>query len=634
LKPNTKLLTVIATAGALAIGEWFEAAVSMYLFSAAELLEAWNMDRARKSIRVLMELAPSTAQVVNNKDGFSVTEQPVDQVPVGATILIKPGEKIPMDSELISEFTSVNQAPITGESMPVQKETGDPLFAGTINGDVAVYCRVTKAASDSTLASIIKKVEEAQSNRAQTDQWIEKFANYYVPFMMLASVIVAIIPPLASKVSWYSWIYKGLQLLVISCPCSLIISTPVSIVAGITAAARVGVLIKGGIHLENAAAIKAFAMDKTGTITTGEPIVQSIIPLDGVATPKEILQLATALEVHSDHPLARAIQRKAKDDGITYPSAEQFKIFKGKGGEGIIKGKLYWIGSHRFLHEKLGDKESPALHERINSMETAGQSIVAIGYDLEICGLIGIADSVRPQSKKAIEAIKQAGVHSVVMLTGDSQGAAKVIADAVNIDDYKAELLPEDKVKQVEALVNKYRNVAMVGDGVNDAPAMAAAMVGIAMGTAGSDTAIETADIALMADDLGKLAWLIKHARHTLNIIKQNVVFSLLIKILFAGLTFANRSSLWLAIVADMGTTFVVVSNSLRLVGGSSKSGKSEKGRAEEYRIETVSNIPLVLQEDNPSPVKLRNAEDIEMGPNTISLKAYEVSKDSEKITS
>ena len=334
LKPNTKLLTVIATAGAIAINEWFEAAFSMYLFSAAELLEAWNMARARKSIRLLMALAPSTAQVLN-EDG-TVTEQPVEQVPIGSIILIKPGEKIPMDCELISGFTSVNQAPITGESLPVQKEVGDPLFAGTINGDAAIQCKVTKAASDSTLASIIRKVEEAQSNRAQTDQWIENFALYYVPLMMIASLVVAIIPPLVTDESWYSWIAKGLELLVISCPCSLIISTPVSIVAGITAAAKSGVLIKGGIHLENAAHLQAFAMDKTGTITTGEPVVHNIIPLDGY-TSEEILKLAAALEIHSDHPLARAIQRKAKEDAITFESAQQFQIIKGKGAEGYIQ---------------------------------------------------------------------------------------------------------------------------------------------------------------------------------------------------------------------------------------------------------------------------------------------------------
>ncbi|MGF1924182.1 MAG: HAD-IC family P-type ATPase, partial [Bacteroidia bacterium] len=279
LKPNTKLLTVLATAGAIGLNQWFEAAVSMYLFSAAELVEAWNMERARKSIRSLMELAPSTAHVVT--EAGNIAEHAVEQIPVGAIISIKPGEKIPMDSVLISGFTSVNQAPITGESLPVQKESGDVLFAGSINGDIAIQCRVVKAASDSTLASIIRKVEEAQSKRATSDQWIENFSFYYVPFMIISSIIVAIVPPLAGGGTWYSWIYKGLELLVISCPCSLIISTPVSIVAAITAAARFGVLIKGGIHLENAAHLKAFAMDKTGTITTGEPVVASIIPLDG-----------------------------------------------------------------------------------------------------------------------------------------------------------------------------------------------------------------------------------------------------------------------------------------------------------------------------------------------------------------
>jgi len=618
LKPNTKLLTILATAGAVGINQWFEAAVSMYLFSAAELLEAWNMERARKSIRVLMELAPSTAQLVN--ENGTIIEQSIEQVPIGAIINVKPGEKIPMDSVLISGPTSVNQAPITGESLPVQKEVGDALFAGTINGDSAIQCKVTKAASDSTLASIIRKIEEAQSKRAKSDQWIERFSLYYVPFMIFASVIVGIVPPLVKKGSWYPWIYKGLELLVISCPCSLIISTPVSIVASITAAARKGVLIKGGIHLENSAYLKAFAMDKTGTITTGEPVVHNVIPLNE-STPEELLSLAIALEVHSDHPLARAIQRKAKADGIVYQPADQFQVFKGKGAEGYIKDMLYWIGSHRFLHEKVGDKETAAVHEKIKDLENAGHSIVAIGHDLQICGLISIADAVRPESRNAIQAIKKAGIQRVVMLTGDNKGAAKVIAEAVKIDEYHAELLPEDKVKQVESLVAKYKNVAMVGDGINDAPAMAASSLGIAMGTAGSDTAIETADIALMSDDLGKLAWLVKHSRRTLNIIKQNVIFSLAVKSVFVGLTFANKSSLWLAIAADMGATFVVVSNSLRLVGLRKKVRTQKIETPQTHHMNkteaTATPTPLLYQTGGieiPTSSKSKNFYDPEIG--------------------
>ena len=578
LRPDSNVLMIAATGGAVGINHWFEAASSMFLFSAAGLLEEWNMARARKSVRALMELAPSTAQVVN-EDG-TIAEQLLESIPIGTTITVRPGEKIPMDSVLIAGATCINQAPITGESMPIQKEVGDPLFAGTINEDSVIQCKVTKAASDSTLAAIIRKVEESQSSRAKTDQFIEKFSRYYVPAMIATSLTVCIIPPLATKSSWYPWVYKGLELLVISCPCSLIISTPVSIAAGLAAAARAGILIKGGAHLEAAAHIRAFAMDKTGTLTTGAPIVQNVIPLNGYDT-ERLLMAAVALETHSDHPLARAIQRKAREDGIATQPAESFQVVKGKGGEGYIDGELFWVGSHRFLHEKVGDNETAAVHEKIQELEAAGHSIVAIGTGQTTCGLISIADAVRPESKYAIQAIKRAKVKRVVMLTGDNEGAAKTIATSIGIDEYRAELLPEDKVHQVEGLVRSYKRVAMVGDGINDTPAMAASSLGIAMGAAGSDAAIETADIALMSDDLEKLAWLIKHSRHTLNVIKQNIAFSLLVKGAFAGLTFANKSTLWMALLSDMGTSFIVVSNGLRLLANKAKGQRQPISGAE-----------------------------------------------------
>lgn len=588
LRLDTNVLMISATAGAIGINHWFEAATSMYLFSAAELLEEWNMGRARKSIQGLMELAPSTAQVVN--DDGTIVEQLVEDIPIGTIITVRPGEKIPMDSVLILGTTSVNQAPITGESMPIQKEVGDPLFAGTINEDSVIRCQVTKPASDSTLASIIRKVEEAQSHRAKSDQFIEKFSQYYVPTMMAASLAVSIIPPLATSSSWYPWVYKGLELLVISCPCSLIISTPVSIVAGIAAAARSGVLIKGGVHLENAAHIQAFAMDKTGTLTTGSPMVQNVIPLNGYDT-EGLLRVASALETHSDHPLARAIQRRAKEGGVISQPAESFQVFKGKGGEGYIDGELFWVGSHRFLHERVGDNETAAVHERIQELEAAGHSIVAIGTGQTTCGLISIADPIRPESKQAIQALKRAGIKKVIMLTGDNEGAAKTIASSLGIDEYRAELLPEDKVHQVEALVRKHKRVAMVGDGINDTPAMAASSLGIAMGAAGSDAAIETADIALMSDDLEKLAWLISHSRHTLNIIKQNVTFSLAVKAAFIGLTFANKSTLWLAMLSDMGASLAVVSNGLRLLNNKAKITAQHQSI---LAVERTSAVPML----------------------------------------
>ena len=591
LRLDTNTLMISATGGAIGINHWFEAASSMYLFSAAEILEDWNMARARNAIRALMELAPSTAQVVD-EDG-AITEQLVEDIPIGTIITVRPGEKIPMDSVLTLGTTSVNQAPITGESMPIQKEVGDSLFAGTINEDSVIQCKVTKPDSDSTLASIIRKVEEAQSRRAKSEQFIERFAQYYVPTMMTASLAVSIIPPLATGSSWYPWVYKGLELLVISCPCSLIISTPVSIVAGITAAARSGILIKGGVYLENAAYIKAFAMDKTGTLTTGAPIVQNIFPLNGYDR-EMLLKVANALETHSDHPLARAIKRKAKEDGIINQPAESFQIFKGKGGEGYIDGELFWVGSHRFLHEQVGDNETKAVHEKIQELEDAGHSIVAIGTGQTPCGFISISDAVRPESKYAVQALKEANVKSVVMLTGDNKGAAKTIANSIGIDEYYAELLPEDKVHQVEALMKKYERVAMVGDGINDAPAMAASSLGIAMGAAGSDAAIETADIALMSDDLGKLAWLINHSHDTLNIIKQNIAFSLLVKGAFVGLVFADKSTLWMAMLSDMGASFIVVSNGLRLLNNKAEASPQRQS----ILAERLSNPIFIDLED------------------------------------
>lgn len=602
LRPDPNILMVSASIGAVAINHWFEATTSMYLFSAAELIESWNMQRARKAIRTLMELAPSTANVLNAENG-SITERPLEEIPVGVTIVIKPGEKIPMDCVLTSGITSVNQAPITGESMPVQKEIGDSLFAGTINGDGSIQCRVSKAASDSTLANIIQKIEEAQSRRARSDQLIEKFSNYYVPAVLGASLIVAIVPPLISggfskSDVWFPWIYKALQLLVMSCPCSLVISTPVSIVAGLTSAARSGVLIKGGVYLETAAGIKAIAMDKTGTLTYGEPVVQHIIPLNEY-NEESLLRVAMALEEHSDHPLARAIKRRAMTTQIRYQAAENFRIFQGRGAEGQVDGTVFWIGSYRFLQEKVG-MPTPELNARIQELSAAGHSIVAIGHDRHICGLISIADSIRTEAKNAIKRMKRAGVKKVIMLTGDNPGAAKAIADMVGIDEHYAELLPEDKVTKVESLIVTYKKVAMVGDGINDAPALATATLGIAMGAAGSDTAIETADIALMSDDLRKLGWLVQHAKQVLNVILQNVVFSLAVKAIFTVLIFINKSTLWMAILSDMGSTFVVISNALRLLRNKdSRQAEVVETRAEE----TVAQDSTVKLASSSRPV-------------------------------
>lgn len=562
-RPDMNLLMTVAVAGAIVLGEYFEAASVAFLFAVALLLESWSVGRARRAIAALMDLSPQTARVSENG---AVTEKPVGDVAVGATIQVRPGERIPLDGKVSKGSTSVNQAPITGESLPVTKDEGDEVYAGSINESGAFEFISTKPASDSTLSRIIHMVEEAQSRRAASEQWVESFARYYTPAMMLLALAVAVLPPLLFAQPFAVWFYKALVLLVIACPCALVISTPVSIVAGLTAAAKAGILIKGGAFLEAAARLRAIAMDKTGTLTKGEPEVQQIIPLNG-HDDRDLLQRAAALDAHSEHPLARAILRKASELGVTFMPAEGFNAIKGKGAEGIIDGKRFWIGSHRLLHERA--QESPEMHEQVNKLEATGSSVVVIGNDEHICGLISIADSLRPESAKVVKSLHAVGIERVVMLTGDNDGTAQAIGKQAAVDEIRSELLPEDKVNAVAELVKKFGNVAMVGDGVNDAPAMASASLGIAMGAAGTDAALETADIALMADDLSKLPWLVGHARHTLAVIKQNIAFALAVKAVFILLSLAGYSSLWMAIAADTGASLLVIANGLRLLNRS-----------------------------------------------------------------
>lgn len=561
-RPDMHLLMAVAVIGASLIGEWFEAAAVTFLFGVAQLLESWSVERARKAIRSLMELSPTKALYkVDNEQEFK--EAIADEVPIGATVLVKPGEKIPLDGTILKGATNINEAPITGESMPVSKDISDSVFAGTINGDSAFEFRVTKKANDTTLSRIIRMVEEAQSRRAPSEQWVEKFARYYTPSMMILALLVACIPPLFFGAIWGESIYRGLVLLVIACPCALVISTPVSIVSGLSSAAKAGVLIKGGVFLEKAAHIKALALDKTGTLTQGHPEVQMVVPFNDHSS-EELLSIAASLEASSEHPLARAILRRAKDESIQYVPAEGFSILKGRGAQGFIDGSLFWIGSHRFLHEK--SLETEEIHNQALKFQDAGQTVVVIGNEQHVCGLISIADSIRLDAAKSIADLKQIGIEEIIMLTGDNEGTAKAISALSGVDSFKAELLPEDKVTAITELVSEYQNVAMIGDGVNDAPALAVASLGIAMGAAGTDAAIETADIALMSDELSKLPWLIKHSRRTLGVIKQNIIFSLGIKLIFLVLTFLGMATLWMAIAADAGASLLVVFNGLRLL--------------------------------------------------------------------
>ncbi len=559
LRPDMNLLMSVAVIGAVLIGEWFEGATVAFLFSFSLLLESWSVGRARRAIARLMDLSPPTAHL-RDQSGDVKDVAPAD-VPVGSTVVVRAGEKIPLDGRVISGISGVNQAPITGESVPVEKEPGDEVFAGTINGDGLLEVETTKAANDTTLARIIKMGGDAGSKRAPSEKWVEKFAAIYTPAVMTVALLMLVIPPLALGGEWSVWLYRSLVLLVIACPCALVISTPVSVVAALAAAARNGVLIKGGVFIELPAQLKAIAMDKTGTLTQGAPAVVDVVPMNG-HDEHELLMRAGALELNSNHPLARAIVEEAKRRNLELVSADDFETIQGKGASGVINGKPFWLGSHRYLEQR--DQETPEVHEQLESMQQAGRTVVVVGNDEHVCGFITLADAIREETHDAIRQLHEAGVEQLVMLTGDNEGTAKAIAKEAGIDEVHAELLPEDKVAAVERLVKQHAHVAMIGDGVNDAPALARASLGLAMGAAGSDAAIETADIALMSDDLSKLPWLIHHSRRTLGIIRQNIAFSLAIKMLFVILTFADSASLWAAIAADMGASLLLIFNGLR----------------------------------------------------------------------
>ncbi len=561
LTPDMNLLMFVAVCGAAAIGEWFEAVTVSFLFSVSLLLESWSVGRARRAIAALMDLAPVKART-RNEQGAEVEVAPAE-VAIGQVFYVRPGERIPLDGKVQAGTSAVNQAPITGESVPVDKTVGDGVFAGTINGDGALEVACTKPANDTTLARIIHLVEEAQSNRAPSEQWVETFARYYTPIVMIAAVLLLIIPLLVFGSAWGPSLYRSLVLLVIACPCALVISTPVTIVAALASAARNGVLIKGGVFVEAPAHLKAIAMDKTGTLTEGKPSVQQVIPL-AEHSEAELLIRAASLEAQSDHPLARAILAAARERKLELLPVDKFQIIQGKGAQGVLSGKLFWVGSHRYLEER--GQETPEVHQQLEALQEEGNSIVVVGNEQHVCGYISLIDALRPTAKQTLSELTALGVEHIVMLTGDNSGTAKTIAGQVGISEVHAELLPEEKVTRVGELVDKYGQVAMIGDGVNDAPALARASIGVAMGAAGSDAAIETADIALMSDNLAKLPWLIKHSRKALAVIRQNIVLSLVVKAAFVVLTMFGYASLWAAIMADMGASLVVIANGLRLL--------------------------------------------------------------------
>jgi Cd2+/Zn2+-exporting ATPase len=576
LRPDINLLVVIAAIGASLVGEWAEAATVVFLFGVAEWLEGWADRRAQRAVEALLEIAPKTALV--KRDG-TFADVPVEAVRVGETIAVKSGMNIPLDGEVLAGESAVNQAPITGESVPVDKKKGDTVFAGTVNGEGSLEIRVTKTAGDTTLARIIRLVKEAQEQKAPTQRFVDTFARYYTPAVTLVALLVFLVPPLFLGGDWSQWLYRACVLLIIACPCALVISTPVSIVAGMAALAKRGVLVKGGAHLESIAKLKALAVDKTGTITEGKPRVHGVETL-GPKSEAEILRIAAAIDDHSSHPLAKAVVEYAKKQGVAFPRAENYQARSGRGAEGSVEGHDYFVGNHRFTHE-LGVC-SEEIERRLAAIESRGQSVVVVGHrphgdcQGEVLGILAVGDTVRPDAAEAIRALHAAGIESIVMLSGDNQRTADSIATQVGINEARGDLLPADKVTAVKALRDKHGSVGMVGDGVNDAPAMATATIGIAMGGAGTDAAIETADVTLMTDDLGKIAETIRLSRRTLGIIRFNIIFALTLKAVFLILTLLGHASLWLAIMADTGATLLVVANSLRLLAGASpKSGQA-----------------------------------------------------------
>jgi Zn2+/Cd2+-exporting ATPase len=564
LEFDMKTLMTIAVIGAAFIGEWGEGATVVILFAISEALESYSMDKARQSIRSLMDIAPKEAFIRRGNKELTVE---VEDIQIGDTLIVKPGQKIAMDGIVVKGLSAVNQAAITGESVPVAKSIDDEVFAGTLNSEGLLEVKVTKHADDTTIAKIIHLVEEAQAERAPSQAFVDRFAKYYTPIIMLVALGVAVVPPLFFSGEWDKWIYQGLAALVVGCPCALVISTPVAIVTAIGNAARNGVLIKGGIHLEEMGAIRAIAFDKTGTLTEGIPVVTDYLPQQNTDA-SEVLTIIAALENGSQHPLASAIIKKAEQENLPYPelAIEEFSSITGKGIKGKVKGKMYFVGSPKLFDEILLDGIPPYLKKTISDLQNKGKTVMVVGTETEILALLAVADEVRGNSKSVIKKLHSLGIQETIMLTGDNTGTANAIGSEVGVSNIKAELLPQDKLAFIKELRKKYDRVAMVGDGVNDAPALAASTVGIAMGGAGTDTALETADIALMADDLGKLPFTLRLSRKALNIIKQNITFSLGIKLVALLLVIPGWLTLWIAIFADMGATLIVTLNGLRLL--------------------------------------------------------------------
>jgi Cd2+/Zn2+-exporting ATPase len=580
------LLMGTAIIAATGIGYYVEAATLAVLFSIAELLENYAMDRARNSLRELMELSPDEATVLRDGEERTI---PVEAVAVGDRVAVRPGEKIPMDGVVVEGGSAVDQAPITGESVPVDKTEGADVYAGTINEEGYLEVEVTSKSSENTLSRIIELVQGAQGDRTESEQFVDRFADYYTPVVVVLAILTAAIPPLVFSAPWETWFVRGLTFLVIACPCAFVISTPVSVVSGITSAAKNGVLIKGGSHLEAMGEVRALALDKTGTLTKGELAVIDVVPLAD-HTEKEVLRCGSGLEQRSEHPIADAVLDYVEDREVDPASVSAFESITGKGVSGDINGTTYYAGNPDLFDEfgvdlsrtrvatdggavtsaaKEGSERANGtglLGETISTLQSEGKTVILVGTEERVLGAIAIADEGRPGTARTIERLHDRGIEQVVMLTGDNEGTANAVAEQVGVDDYRAELLPEEKVAAIEELSEEYGTVAMVGDGINDAPAMATASLGIVMGAAGTDTALETADIALMGDDLSKLPYLYALSNKANGVIRQNIRASLGVKALLAVGVPLGVVSVALAVIAgDMGMSLGVTGNALRL---------------------------------------------------------------------
>ena len=555
---DINVLMLCAAAGAMALGQWSEAAAVVFLFAVAQALEARTLERARFAVRALMELAPALVLV---RDGDSEQLRPIDEVLPGTVIIVRPGDKIALDGEVVGGTSAVNQAPVTGESLPVDKMQGDEVFAGTINGRGALEVRVTRRRRDSTLARIVHLVEQAQSQRAPAQAFVERFARVYTPAVLALSLLTAVLPPLMGG-DLRVWVYRALVLLVVACPCALVISTPVSVVAALAGAARRGVLIKGGIHLERAGRVRCVAFDKTGTLTRGVPAVVEVVPLGVPAL--ELLGVAAAIERRSEHPIAQAIVGFASASGADIRFGRDVRSLPGRGAEGDLDAAAIVVGNHRLFEER--GLCTPAVHAQVDRLSAAGQTPVLVARNQTAIGLIGLSDQVRTTARDTVDLLRRQGIERIVMLTGDSANVARALAQDLGVDEFQAELMPEAKVAAIDELRGRYQSVAMVGDGVNDAPALASADVGIAMGAAGSDAALETADVALMADDLLRIPYALRLSRATLRNIKVNLAISLVLKAAFVAAAVAGVATLWMAVLADTGASVLVILNALRLL--------------------------------------------------------------------